>query len=211
MNMGKVVSSKAKLPLAFVAVGCLLLVAAVLIWNWFTWMPVSEPLVETAGIDHHTDEFRIDLETEYLIEIEAARGKPYEEVTCLLGLNGDHGKACGGSVAELTWSLSANGEIVATGDSDEERHGGWGGTISRTVGRFRGDKHAKYQLSYRLKRDAHALHELNPRIVVRVHPFAFKSHGTVSTAVGLIGLVLVISGVLIFLRKIIRRPSGNPL
>lgn len=175
--------NRARKPLLLFAIGMVLLFASFIIGNWYRWMPLSFPVDLRGGSHQQSSSFKVNLTSNYLIEIEVDRSLPFERSNCLLGIQPVSEQCSDGPVVDIRWSVFSLGMQVANGTSDQEHDGSWGSQISRTIGRFRGENGHEYQINIESLNDGSALKDANPRVVVRVHPFESKGYQAVAQVV----------------------------
>jgi|HubBroStandDraft_2_1064218.scaffolds.fasta_scaffold193379_2 hypothetical protein len=205
--------------------GLILIGLAVAVYAaWGVWLatrtevPVSLPI--TMAIGHiRTPEFKVNLNTTYLIEIEVQKKIPFDTLNCLLGLGmSDTSSAlqeCPDkpSVLNASWKLTSNGQMVARGSSDDERFGDWGSdSISRQLGRFQSQSGRRYVLDVDVLADGSALAPGNPRLKVQVHPGVYEDDAVWSAILLLVVGVLALIGVILLVISFIqnRRIKASP-
>src|SRR3989344_3338615 len=189
-----------KAPLLMLSIGIAILGCSLVVGYWYKWEPVSFAIDLLSGITTRSPTFSVNLTTNYLIELEVERNLPFEQLNCLLGI----GEAvelekCQAtpSPVSLKWSvLSPSDKQVAQGISEQEHGGGWGTTISRTIGSFRGDKGNEYLVQVESLKDASVLAPTNPRITVRAHSMQSKTYYVVAGVGMAFGFVIGIMGLL---------------
>lgn len=191
---------KKKLLLSLAA-GIILFVVSLLIGNWYQWLPLSFPMDLRGGSHQQSSSFNVNFTSNYLIDIEVDRNLPFERLNCLLGIQPNPEQCSDKSVVDIRWSVLSLGEKIAHGTSDQERDGAWSSQISRTIGRFRGEKGHEYQINIESLKDASALRDANPRIVVRVHPFDSKGYHVVAQLLMWAGFVVVAASLVWLVRK----------
>lgn len=176
---------------------------------WGAWIstrtdvPINLPT--TMAIGHiRTPEFRVNLSTTYLIEIEVQKKIPFDTLNCLLGLGMSetssdlHECPDRPSVLKASWKLTSNGQMVASGSSEDERLGGWGNdSISRILGTFQSQSGRLYALDVDVLADGSALAPGNPRLKVQVHPGVYEDDAVGSAILLLVVGVLALVGVIL--------------
>jgi hypothetical protein len=165
--------------------------------TWNKWTPVSFPIDLRPGISR-SPAFSIDLSSDYLIELEVERKLPFEQINCLLGVSPLPNGNCVGieSPVDLRWVVSSLGRKIAEGSSEQEHGGAWSTSISRTIGRFRGDKGQEYRVQVESLKDASVLTSSNPRITVGVHSIKSKGYYAFAQITGWIGIALASVGLI---------------
>jgi hypothetical protein len=182
---------------------------------WILWLstrsdhPVDVPISMAVG-HIRTNQFTINQNAPYTIDIEVQKTIPFDTLNCLLGTAmGRMSTAlqeCPDrpSVVKASWVLSSSGYVVARGSSDDYRSGAWmNGSISRELGNFDSHRGWQYVLDVDVLADGSALAPGNPRLKVEVHPVIYERNAVWSVilffAMGLLALVgltfLVISAI----------------
>lgn len=130
-----------------------------------SWAPVDMPISLSPG-HVRSDEFKINLESTYDIQIEVERGLNFEGVPCLLGFAFPECSSTPG-VLRISWVLSKQGRIISRGVSDEvERMRGGTDTMARGVGSFSAKKGNHYVLDVDILEDGGALNAGHPRLQI---------------------------------------------
>jgi hypothetical protein len=146
------------------------------IMRWHEWTPLSMPIDVRPDVVR-SPSFQVDQPVTYRIELEADRSLNLDELNCLLGLDRPrHG--CGNlkSVVDISWRLLTAERTIASGSSKHTTGGGWGPTVTRSIGRFKGTPDTTYVLEVRPELDGSALALANPRIVVRVNTETYTGY-----------------------------------
>lgn len=183
-----------------------------------TYVPVNLPI--TMAVGHiRTPEFKVNLSATYLIEIEVQKKIPFDTLNCLLGLGmSDTSSAlqeCPDrpSVVKASWKLTRNGQMVASGSSDDERLGGWGNdSISRYLGYFKSQSGQGYVLDVDVLADGSVLAPGSPRLKVQVNPGVYEDAAVWSAILLLVFGVLALIGVILLVISFIqnRRIKASP-
>jgi len=190
--------------------GLILIGLAVAVYAaWGVWLstrievPVNLPIAMAIG-HVRTPEFKVNLSTTYLIEVEVQKKIPFETLNCLLGMGmSDTSSAlqeCPDrpSVLKASWKLTSNGQIVASGSSDDKRLGGWGNdSISRYLGYFQSQSGQRYVLDVDVLADGSALAPGSPRLKVQVNPGVYEDNAVWSAILFLVVGVLALIGVIL--------------
>jgi len=197
-----------KIPSVILAIGIALYGISLLMGDWYRWIPASFSIDLRPSISN-SPSFRVNLSTEYLIELEVERNMPFEQLNCILGVDLTpkyREQRCRAipSPIDLKWQVFSSGVLVAEGTSQYQHSGGWGSTISRTIGRFRGNKGQEYIVQVESLKDASVLAPTNPRINVGVHPIESKSYYVTAQLVSWVALVFGVVGLLWLLAGILR-------
>jgi len=161
-----------KIGIGFLCFGLLLL------GGWWFYLstrrcqPVHMPLATFVG-DVRTSDFTVNVRNLYIIELEAQKTIPFEQLNCLLGLKEPAPQDCSKapSVVNVEWTLFSDGNIVQRGSSADTPYGGWANDrISRDLGDFHGSPGHRYQIAFRFVTDATQLSVTNPYLNVSVNP-----------------------------------------
>lgn len=161
--------------------GIVLLVAGIAVsGSWAAWVetrittPIDLPVSLKLG-HAHTEKFKVNLHHAYIVEIEAKKRIPFDELNCLLGVTTDPanvlGKKCEKSpVVNVNWTLRSGNEIVGgAASSGTTSAGGWGDeTVERILGSFEGESGRSYVLDFESLADGSALAATDPHLKVRV-------------------------------------------
>lgn len=146
-----------------------------------------------------TPEFRVNLSSQYTLEVEAKKTIPFETLNCLLGMSLMPGQKCDRpSVIKATWTLTSEGKVVQAGTSAEDDGGGWAqDTIGRELGRFWLEKGHAYVLHLQFSADGRALAPTDPHLKIEVQSgfyegTMFTSYFLMSGCGGVLALGLLI-------------------
>lgn len=204
-------------------VGLIFLALAIALFaTWDVWIstrtevPVDIPVAMAVG-HVHTPEFKVNLSTTYIVEIEVKKTIPFDTLNCLLGLGmmtmSSDLQECPDrpSVVKASWTLTSGGRLVASGSSDDHRYGGWGNdSISRELGRFHSESGSKYALDVDVLSDGSALAPGKPRLKVEVHPEVYEGDAVWSFFVFSAGGILVLIGALLLIVSYLRNRRRQP-
>jgi hypothetical protein len=139
-------------------------------------------------------EFRVDQKTSYLVELEVDRKIPFDELNCLLGESISQKPCAVKSVVDIQWVLMNGFKEIASGTSRNEKGGGYGPTITKTLGRFEGSPRTPYVLQVTSLMDGSALTPAGPRIVVQVHPMNYKGYFVVAQLMAMLAMGIAVIG-----------------
>jgi hypothetical protein len=184
--------------LIVLVVGLCALGIALLLTNVYRSEPVTFPFNLRPGTTA-SPVFRVDTNGSYLVELEAERTLPFDQLNCLLGISPGSTEPCElASPVDISWHVTSRNEVVAKGSSRERASGAWGDRVSRTLGSFSGKKGDEYVLNVESMKDASALSAANPRIVVRMHPLQTKSYVVIGQSLLWFGVAATLGGLLWF-------------
>ena len=156
-------------PVAVLALAAALYAAAGSVPVYYGLMPVRVPFELREGATR-TAEFRAKLDTTYIVMIELERMPPWFDWKCYLGDQSIYSGQCTGepSVVDLAWSVTSDGQVVASGDTRNRVHGlPWSDTISPVIGRFDGAKGRSYVVHVESRMDGRLLDSGGPNIAVQ--------------------------------------------
>lgn len=181
---------------------------------WFrtrSWCPVDMPVSLTQGAHFKTNEFAVNLNARYAIDIESENKIPVETLQCLLGSRSP--ERCNvPAVLRVRWVVSSDG-TTTQGSSDETGRGygetGPSGEASRTIGFFTGQKGRRYSLDFDVLADGSSLAVTNPRLRVSVFDTSYKSglvfSGLLRLGCGILGLI----GVVLLTVSVLKHRRGS--
>jgi hypothetical protein len=186
-----------KIPLLTIVIGAAIVASSYLIMNWYNWNPANFPLNMRSVLSQST-KFKVNFTANYEINVDVERNLPFEQTNCLLGIETIYPDRCKNTnpVIKMKWHVLSGGAQIAEGNSDEVNSGGWGQTISRTIGRFQGEKGKEYLVIIESLHDLSILAPTNPKIKVEVHPMAYEGNFIIASLVGWSGLAVCVVGVM---------------
>jgi hypothetical protein len=163
-------------PVCFLILGGLFLLSAIYVQNSHKWTPVSFPIDLKPGVTR-SPAFRVNLSTDYEIELEVDRSLPLDQLNCLLGIHYDQ-KVCTKlpSPILLNWVVLSDGTAIKKGASEDIRAGSWGPTVARTIGRMAFEKDRDYFMDVMSLRDVSMLAAATPRISIVVNPAEIETY-----------------------------------
>ena len=154
--------------------GLLGLGTAALLMRGARLQPATFPINLHPG-QTESSRFRVDIDADYLIDLEVDRALPFDQLNCMLGISPGTPQACeSGSSVDIRWRVTSSNTVVAKGSSQGPASGAWGATVSRTLGSFPGRRSNDYVLQIESLKDSSALSPANPRVAVHVHPMHSK-------------------------------------
>ena len=194
-----------RLGLASMFLGVILILWVASLWKTRVTKPVDMPVSMSPG-HIRTQEFKINLEAVYLIEITADQNKiPPETLFCLLGYTlRDSQCPNTPSVVEASWALSSDGAVVARGSSKDKDSGGgsvMSDGIGRAIGTFDGEAGRRYVLDVDVLADGTKLAPGNPRLQVQEFPWNRTSDAVLFYFI----IVLELTGVVLLIVSGARR------
>ena len=167
--------------------------SAFTVLRWYDWTALSLPIDLKPGMTR-SPEFRVDQKTSYLVELEVDRKIPFDELNCLLGESISQKPCAVKSVVDIQWVLMNGFKEIASGTSRNEKGGGYGPTITKTLGRFEGSPRTPYVLQVTSLMDGSALTPAGPRIVVQVHPMNYKGYFVVAQLMAMLAMGIAVIG-----------------
>jgi len=161
----------------------LMLLGACAFGGWMLWVatrvksPIDMPVSMSVG-HVRTSDFRVNLETLYLIEIEAeTKAFPPDTLYCLLGykITPKIELACNTmpSIVKCSWVLRSDRQIVAQGSTEDDNGDGGAVTdsgIARVIGTFASEKNRHYILDVDVLANGTRLDPGHPRLKVVAFP-----------------------------------------
>jgi hypothetical protein len=164
----------------WVAVVILCLGAAIVVQgNWAVWTheftPLDLPLPHTPA--KITQEFVVDSDYPHAIQVVVQRKLPFEQLTCSVGIPPlPHREVCEKypNVLEATWTVSTDGQVVASGSSAQAGGAWYSSDIGREIGNFEGKSGQRYRLDVEFRTDNAVLAPTNPRLQVQVPSLYLK-------------------------------------
>jgi hypothetical protein len=169
--------------------------SAFIVLRWYDWRALAVPVDLKPGTIT-SPEFRVDQKTRYLVELEVERNIPFDELNCLLGESISRKPCSVKPVVDIQWTLMSGSKEIASGASRDEKGGGYGPTITKTLGRFEGSPRTPYVLKMASLMDGSALAPANPRIVVQVHPIDYKGHFVIAQLIAMAAMGVAVIGVI---------------
>ncbi len=170
--------------------------SAFIVLRWYDWRALSLPIELKPGVTTRSPEFRVDQKTRYLVALEVERNIPFDELNCLLGESISRQPCSTKSVVDIQWTLMSGSKEMGSGASRNQKGGGYGPTITKTLGGFEGSPRTPYVLQVTSSIDGSALAPANPRIVVQVHPMDYKGHFVIAQLMAMAAMVIAVIGVI---------------
>lgn len=175
-----------------------ILIAAALVYGWAThrstrykWTPVDIPFSLKAG-SFKSPVFHVDLAAPYVIYLSADRYPSTNELDCLLGIEAEGEKDCHETPSPLSvsWQVFAGGDSVASGISEKSKFRARGTKVQRTIGEFRAEPNVEYALEIHFHRNAIALLEADPHLVVSATPAFLEKYMVTTFLIEMLGWFL---------------------
>jgi hypothetical protein len=192
------VQKPAKFGLALVVLGIAVFGA------WKAWTatrnetPLDVSIILSAG-KTVTEDFRLNLDGLYLIEIAAESGASDRKVACLMGLLANPSECAGiAPVLNVDWVLLRNGQEVRRGRS-KEPHAEPADSRSavRVIGEFPGESGRTYQLRVSTNTTDENLNKAHPRLRVAVSSLARTDFQSANVLVFSVSFICVMFGVIL--------------
>ena len=147
-------------------------------WHWWistrSLLPVDAPVPFALG-QTITSDFKLNFDGLYLIEIEAQKTIPLDELHCLMGVEAEpqRCKSLPSAVA-ATWVISSEGQDIGHGSSLEPYSApGQTKSVTRVIGEFQGRAGKSYKLQVTFAAGAEALAPARPHLEVAVASIAY--------------------------------------
>jgi hypothetical protein len=153
----------------------LMVLAAGILGAWNGWIrtrsfvPVDAPVPFAAG-QTITSDFKLNFDGLYLIEIEAQKTIPLDELHCLMGVEAE-AQRCKSlpAVVAATWVISSEGQDIEHGSSVEHYSAPTQAQgVARAIGEFQGKAGKSYKLRVTFGAGAGALAPARPHLKVAV-------------------------------------------
>jgi hypothetical protein len=190
---------KTKFGLFLVALGIGIFAAWTLWTKTRDFIPVNVPVSLLAG-QSVTENFRLNFDGLYLIEIEAEKTAiPLNILHCLMEVEADHAECRYIPPAiEAAWAISSNGHEIAHGSS-LQLHSvpAQSNTVVRVIGEFQGKAGQSYQLRLTSTIDGQSLAKANPRLKVGVASIAYTDIQSASVLVFSTTFICLLFGVVL--------------
>lgn len=190
---------KTKFGLLLVALGVGIFAAWTLWAKTRDFIPVNVPVAFLVG-QPITENFRLNFDSLYLIEIEAEKATiPVNILHCLMEMEADHVECRYIPPAiEAAWAISSNGQEIAHGSSLQLHSGpAQSDTMVRVIGEFQGKAGQSYQLRLTSAIDGQSLAKANPRLKVAVASIAYTDIQSASVLVFSTTFICLLFGVVL--------------
>jgi len=165
----------AKQGLATGALGLVVLVGF-FIWSLVAYRSVHQPLSLVPG--RVRQDFKVNVNADYIIGIEVERKLPNETIDCLLGVDYFEPKGtCANtpSVLDVSWKLTSDGVPINTMSYAKMPLGAWSNsTIEAELASFKGQRGRRYALEFDIAQDGRQLTITNPMLVVHVDDWDYE-------------------------------------
>jgi hypothetical protein len=189
---------KTKFGLVLVALGIGIFAAWILWTKTRNFVPVNVPVSLLAG-QSVTENFRLNFDGLYLIEIEAEKTIPLNILHCLMEVEADQAECKYIPPAiEAAWAISSNGQEIAHGSS-LQLHSIPVQTenVLRVIGEFQGKAGQLYQLRFASTTDGQTLARAHPRLKVGVASIAYTDIQSASVLVFSTTFICLLFGVVL--------------
>jgi len=174
------------------------------------WCPVDIPVSLAKGSHIQTGQFRLNVTGPYTVEIAAHAGDKLSpnELSCLLGVGVVWpARTCSApAVLKLSWLLSSDKAVVAKGSSVETPGEGGSGPeiVTRTLGRFEGEKGKLYDMDVRIEANGSSLAGASPRLRFKVADTMYEYNLVVDGFFKVSCLLTAVVGTVFFLIGAVR-------
>lgn len=183
---------------------------------WTLWtktrklVPLDVPVSLAAG-ENLTNEFQLNFDGLYLIEIEAEKTIPLDTLHCLIGVQAG-ANDCREIPAALgaTWVLSSKGQVIQTGSSLEPHTIPILSTgVARAIGEFQGKGGHEYKLQVTSTADGKSLAPAHPHLKVTVASIAYTDLQSAGVLVFSITFIFVLFAVVLLSIASFSRQKAN--
>jgi len=169
-------------------------------WAWYrtrTWSVVDKRLDLRIG-SNHTQEFKVNINENFLIMLEVDRDLPPNIAEHVLGL-GDLVSADRTDLHgfRMRWALLKNGSVIKKGLSDGNGEGYWSRRTGRVLGFFPAEKGQNYRIDWEVLDDGSELNSYHPSLKVQVDLFTLDGYAMGEGFSELAGFILAGIGTLL--------------
>jgi hypothetical protein len=171
-------------------------------WSWWkktrNFVPVNTAISLAAG-QTISSEFKLNFDGLYLIEIQAQKTLPPDELDCRMGLEASLAR-CKDTPPALAanWSLSSHGQEIRKGSSTEEHRATVEPeTVSRAIGEFQGKAGQEYKLQVTSRGDGGRLAPASPRLRVTVASIAYSDLQSANVLAFSMAFICVLFGLIL--------------
>ncbi|MFA5179951.1 MAG: hypothetical protein WC405_01405 [Syntrophales bacterium] len=178
-------------PISLLTVTVMLYAGSILVLNFYKWKPLSILIDMRPGVTRFPV-IKVNFTAVYDIKLEVDRKIPFEQLVCLMGLEGDSNyQLCKNisSPVELTWVLFSNGVALKEGTSHRKLSGGYGSTITRSIGAVSLEEGKDYLLEVTSLRDASVLASTSPRITVEAQAPINKPYAVIAQLLSILAFL----------------------
>jgi hypothetical protein len=185
--------------------GLALLVLGIAVFGaWKAWTatrnetPLDMAVTLRTG-DTITDDFRLNLDGLYLIEIAADNEAQGAKVPCLMGVTANPSECAGiAPVIGADWVLLCDRQEVRRGSSKDPHSEPADATrLLRVIGEFPGESGQTYQLRMSITQDGYSLDPAHPRLRVAVSSLARTDFQSAGVLVFSVSFICVMFGVIL--------------
>lgn len=162
------------------------------------WVPVDIPILLSRGVTR-TDDFKLNLNSSYVIYIVVDEGSNRQETLCLTGMEQCDGKP---SILQAHWTLFDHGKPIATGNADHDKEGFASWKIYRELGVFTADKGKHYSLAIDIQEDASLLKAANPQLFVQENGEHWIYDSSGGAVLFLVATIFIVLGLILLARSI---------
>jgi hypothetical protein len=189
----------------------LLFYGAWVLWNITLGVrPVVIPVSLAEGTVR-TPEFKVHLNSYYIIKVQAKKRIPLDRLDCMMGislgpLDPNNCKEGVEPLLQAEWTLWSEDRIVDRGSSEDHKgRGGWAEDyVERDIGVFKGESGKHYSLDVNLTRDGRALAVTDPHLVVEVVGSYYEEEFAEDYVLSLSFFIVEAVGIFLLISSIIR-------
>jgi biopolymer transport protein ExbD len=162
------------------------------------WVPVNFPISLSPG-HIKTNEFKLNLDSSYVVFIAIDRTSDYDNTLCLAGVQTCDNKP---SIVRASWTLDEAQKPIATGSTNHEQNGfGCWDAICREAGTFTAEKGGHYSLDVDILEDGSGLNSANPRLMVQDQGQHWL-YGPIGTIAFFVATIFIMIGLILLARSI---------
>jgi hypothetical protein len=189
---------KTKSGIALVILGFAIFAA----WTWWkrtrNFIPVNTP-ISFAANQTTTNNFTLNFDALYQIEIEAEKSLPQAILRCRMAIE-ENPATCkdAPSALAVTWKLSSSGQKIKSGNSDDQpKISTEADKLARIIGEFQGRAGQEYTIQLTSNADGTSLASANPRLKIAVATLAFTDLQSAGVLVFSMAFICVLFGMIL--------------
>jgi hypothetical protein len=197
--------------------GIIIMASGLLFYGaWVVWnitrgvQPVVIPVSLAEGTVR-TPEFKVHLNSYYIIELQAKKRLPLGRLDCMMGislgpLDPNNCKEGVEPLLQAEWTLWSEDRIVDRGSSEDHKGSGGGAEdyVERDIGSFKAESGKHYSLDVNFTRDGRALAVTDPHLVVEVVGSYYEEELAEDYVLSLSFFIVEAVGIFLLISSIIR-------
>jgi hypothetical protein len=189
-----------RIAIAMILAGVVLFVGSWSLLATRKLVPLDVPVSLSRG--HIRSGFEVNLDAGYLIEIEVEDRPPIDNLDCLMwGCNNAP------AILKARWTLSSDGRIEVTGNSDDNGRCCDGGRI---IGAFRSDG-GQSTIDVDVLSDTNVLNKAHPRLRIEADAGGYRRVGRLREGLAFVSAIIVAAGVIVLLLANAKERAEHPI